>query len=44
MIVKYFNTNFKNINNNQNIDQNILSIIKYYRSLDEEKQKDGGAE
>ena len=24
--------------------ENILSIIKYYRSLDEEKQKDGGAE
>ena len=24
--------------------ENILSIIKYYRSLDEEKQKDGGTE
>ena len=33
MIVKYFNTNFKNINNNQNIDQNILSIIKKIPSL-----------
>ena len=33
MIVKYFNTNFKNINNNQNIDQNISSIIKKIPSL-----------
>ena len=33
MIVKYFNTNFKNINNNQNIDQNISSIIKNIPSL-----------
>ncbi len=33
MIVKYFNTNFKNINDNQNIDQNISSIIKNIPSL-----------
>ncbi len=33
MIVKYFNSNFKNINNNQNIDQNISSIIKKIPSL-----------
>ena len=33
MIVKYFNTNFKNINDNQNIDQNISSIIKKIPSL-----------
>ena len=33
MIVKYFNTNFKNINNNQNIDQNISNIIKKIPSL-----------
>ena len=33
MIVKYFNTNFKNINNNQNVDQNISSIIKKIPSL-----------
>ena len=33
MIVKYFNTNFKNINNNQNIDQNISGIIKKIPSL-----------
>ncbi len=33
MIVKYFNTNFKNINNNQNIDQNISSIINKIPSL-----------
>tara|TARA_B100000575_G_scaffold282766_1_gene274852 strand:- start:427 stop:1626 length:1200 start_codon:yes stop_codon:yes gene_type:complete len=33
MIVKYFNSNFENIINNQNIDQNILSIIKTIPSL-----------